>query len=201
VHAHLGAAYHEGVAHVVAGVSGVNQLNLVERLVTALLDGHEIREDLGGVVLVGQAVPYRNARVAGEVLDEPLREASILDTMVHAAQNFRRILDRLLLPHLAVGEKGDIAALVPAGGLEGAPRARRGLIENENNVLALEEIASYARAFFRLEIMGKIEEIAYLFGREILKGEETASSQVRRHDILRANKLLTKAKAPLSSTC
>ena len=52
VHAHLGAAHHQAVAHVVAGIAQVDQLHALQRA-EPLFYGEEVRQDLGGVELVG----------------------------------------------------------------------------------------------------------------------------------------------------
>jgi len=56
----------------------------------------QIGEDLGGVKLIGQAVPHRHAGVAGKFFNRGLSKAAVLDPVVHAAQHASGILHRLL---------------------------------------------------------------------------------------------------------
>ena len=119
--------------------------------------------------------------VLGQVGDELLREAAVLDAVVHAPQDLGGVLDRFLLAHLAVGQEGGVAALVPAGRLEGAAGAGAGLVEDEDDVLAVEEVAADAGALLGLEVGGQVEHIADLFGAEILEGKETSSFEVDGH--------------------
>ena len=53
--------------------------------------------------LVGQSVPHRNARIPGQLLHDLLPEAAVLDAVVDAPQNTRRVGDALLVAHLRAG--------------------------------------------------------------------------------------------------
>ena len=79
MHAHLGAAHHQGVAHVVPGVAHVHQL-LALQAAAVLLNGQEVRQDLGGMELVGQAVPHGNVGILGQLLHDALAEATVLES-------------------------------------------------------------------------------------------------------------------------
>ena len=68
-----------------------------------LLDGEEVRQDLGGVELVGQAVEHRHAGVLGQLLHNGLPEAPVLDAVVHPAQHPGGVGDGLLHADLAAG--------------------------------------------------------------------------------------------------
>ena len=65
---------------------------------------------------VGQAVPHRHAGVGGQLLDDLLGEAAVLDAVVHAAEHAGGVLDGLLLAHLGAAgiEVGDAHAQVHA---------------------------------------------------------------------------------------
>ena len=99
VHSHLGTADHQGVAHVVAGVTHVDQLAAGESS-EMLADGQEIGKDLGGMELVGQAVPHGNTCVSGQLLNQLLPKAAVLDAVKHTAQHPRRIGNTLLFADL-----------------------------------------------------------------------------------------------------
>ncbi len=95
--AHLGAAHHQAVAHVVTGVAEVDEVDALQ-LAEVLPDGEEVGQDLGGVELVGQAVPHRHPGVVGQVLHDLLAVAAVLDAVKHAAQHPGGVGDGLLLP-------------------------------------------------------------------------------------------------------
>ena len=97
VQAHLGAAHHQAVAHVVAGIAKVNEVDALQ--VTKMLpDGEEVGQDLGGMELVGQAVPHRDPRIAGQIFHDLLAVAPVLDAVKHAAQHPGGVGNGLLLP-------------------------------------------------------------------------------------------------------
>ena len=56
--AHLGAADHQAVAHVVAGIAHVSEFQ-PGQLAKVLFDRQKVSQNLGGVELIGQAIPYR----------------------------------------------------------------------------------------------------------------------------------------------
>ena len=181
VHAELCGDDHEGVAHVVAGIANVNELDLVEGLCNVFHDGEAVRQNLSGMIQVGEAVPYGNAGVLGEQLNGLLLEAAELDAVVEAAENLRGILEGLLLAHLAVGEEGHVCALVEGGNFECAAGAGGGLLEKKNDVLAFEQVALDAGALLGLQIGGKVEEVADLIGGEVLEGEQAAAFKIDGH--------------------
>ena len=100
--AHLGAADHEGIAHVVAGVAHVDQLFALQ-FPEMLPNGEEVGQNLGGVVFVGEAVPYGHAGVLFQGFHDFLAVTPILDAVVHAAQHPGGIGDALLFADLAAG--------------------------------------------------------------------------------------------------
>ena len=61
-----------------------------------LPDGEEVGEDLGGVELVGQAVPHRHTGVAGQLFHDALAVAAVLDAIEHPAQHPGGVGDGLL---------------------------------------------------------------------------------------------------------
>ena len=58
-----------------------------------LLHGEEIRQQLRGVKLIGQAVPYRHASVFRQCFDNLLTIAAILDTIKEAAEGIETVRD------------------------------------------------------------------------------------------------------------
>ena len=91
MHAEFGRTDHQGVAHVVAGVADKDELHLIQRFLDAFLNGHDIGENLRGVIKVSQAVPHRDAGVIGEALHRFLLEATKFDAVKHAAKDTGRV--------------------------------------------------------------------------------------------------------------
>ena len=156
MHAHLRAADHEGVAHVVAGVAHVDELFALERA-EVLLNGQEVREDLRGVEFVRQAVPDGHARIFCQLLDDRLAVAAVLDAVVHPAEDAGGVGDRLLFADLRAGrvEIRDRHAQIMRRDLERAARPRAGLLENQRSLLALAQPVGDIGLFLCLELGGK----------------------------------------------
>ena len=133
--------------------------------------------------LVGEAVPDRHAGVLRERLDERLVEAAVLDAVVEASQDPRRVLDRLLVPHLRRlrVEVGDVRALVVGGDLERAARARRGLLEDQADLLAPQALGLEAALLRGLEAGRQVEQVEDLLAAEVEELEEVAVAQGQRH--------------------
>ena len=159
LHAHLGGAHHEGVAHVEAGVAEVGEGDFIEGLVAVFHHGEEIGEDLGGVGFVGEAVPHGHVGEAGQLFHDALAEAAVLDAVVHAGEHAGGIGHGFLLAYLgAAGKVGAVAALIVHGGLEGAAGAGGSLFEDEGDVLAGEELGFAASLAQGLEAGGEVEQ-------------------------------------------
>ena len=167
MHAHLRAADHEGVAHVVAGVAHVDELFALERA-EVLLNGQEVREDLRGMEFVRQAVPDGHARVFGQLLNDRLAVAAVLNAVVHPAEDAGGVIDRLLFADLRAGrvEIRDRHAQIVRGDLKRAARARAGLFENERGLLPFAQAMGDAGLFLCLEIGGQRQK-----GRDLLRSE------------------------------
>ena len=160
------------VAHVV-GVADPRDGATGDR--AAMLDVRvDVREDLAGVVLVGETVDHRDARVCGEALDDRLLERADHHDVDHPRDHARDVLDRLAARELrvaAVQVDRDAAQLVHPR-LERDPRARRCLLEHHReravaqrlvDLVALEPLLDPARAR---------EQVIELLLREIAKLEE-----------------------------
>ena len=124
-----------------------------------------------------------HAGVGGQLLDVGLGEAAELDAVVEAAEHARRVLDGLLLAHLGAAgvEVGHAHAEVHGADLERAAGAGGRLLEQQNDVLALEIAVRHTGVFHGLEAGRKIEQIADLLGTEIQQGEEAFPRKVHRH--------------------
>ena len=64
---------------------------------------HDVGKYLSRMEFICQAVPDRDSRVLGEIFDNRLLEAAILDTVIHSSENACRISDALLLADLRSG--------------------------------------------------------------------------------------------------
>jgi hypothetical protein len=116
------------------------------------------------MVLVGQPVEDRHTGVFGEVFDGLLRIAAELDRVVHAPEHPGRVLDRFFMANLRASrvEIGDMRALIMAGDLESTARARRGLLEDQNDFLALQVLLFGTGVFGPFQVAGEIEQVLEL---------------------------------------
>ena len=176
--AHLRAAHHQGVAHVVARVAHVHQLHAL-KAAKVFADGQEIGKNLGGMELVGQAVPHRHARVLRQRLHDLLAEAAVLDAVVHAAQHPRGVGDGFLLADLGAGgvEIGHAHAQIVGRDLEAAAGAGAGLFKDQRNVLAAQRVVGDVRLLLLLELRRQIDQRADLLGRQVQQLQEALSRQ------------------------
>ena len=151
VHAHLGAGHHQRIGHVVARVAHKGEL-YARQAAQVLLDGQKVGHHLRGVELVGQAVPHRHAGILRQELHGILAETAVFDTVVHAPQHARRVLDAFLFAHLRAGrvEEGHAHAQVAPRHLKGAARARGGLFKQQHDVAAHQVPVADAQVLFAL---------------------------------------------------
>ena len=185
VHAHLGGTHHQGVAHVVAGVTQVGELDLIQTFALAVLQhGHEVRQDLGRVEFVGQAVPDRHTGVGPQLFDDLLAVAAVFDAVIHAAQHPGGVLHGLLVTDLgtARAEVGDLGALVEGRHFERTAGAGGGLLENQGNVLADQMLALIATVFGFLQVDGQIDHVLDFARGEVQQFQEVTVTQIKSHD-------------------
>ena len=149
-----------------------------------LQHGQLVGQHLGGVPLVRQSIPHRDAGELSQSLDVLLLLAAELDAVIEAAQHPSGVRHGLLVAHLGTGgvEVGDLCALVVGGHLEGAAGARRGLLKNESDVLTGQPLHLAAGLLVRLELGGQLEQGAPLLSREVELFEETAVVQGVGHE-------------------
>ena len=163
--AHLGAAHHQAVAHVVTGVAEVDEVDALQ-LAEVLPDGEEVGQDLGGVELVGQAVPHRHPGVVGQFLHDLLAVAAVLDAVKHAAQHPGGVGNGLLFADLAARrvQISHLHAQVVGSHFKAAAGAGGGLFKDQGNVLAMELVVGDAGLLFGLEVCGQVEQLFDLGG-------------------------------------
>ncbi|MOA18998.1 hypothetical protein D3C78_1393500 [compost metagenome] len=136
------------------------------------------------MVFVGQAVEHRHAGVLGQVFDDFLLEAAILDGVVHAPEHAGGVLHAFLVADLrgARIDVGDAGALIVGGHLEGAAGAGGGLFEDQRDVLAPEVLLLGAGVLGALEVARQVEEVTQLAGAVVHQAEQVAVVHVERHD-------------------
>ena len=126
-----------------------------------LPDGEEVGQDLGGMELVGQAVPHRHTGVVGKVFHDLLAIAAVLDAVEHAAQHTGSVGDGLLLADLAAGrvKVGHFHAQIVGSDLEAATGAGGGLFKDQGDILACQlVIVADAGLLFCLQVCGKVQQ-------------------------------------------
>ena len=179
VEAHLGAAHHQAVAHVIAGVPEVDKVDAFQ-LAEVLPDGEEVREDLGGMELVGQAVPDRDTCIFCQVFHDLLPIAAVLDAVKHPAQHPGGVGNGFLFADLAARrvKVGDLHAQIVSGDLKAAAGAGGGLFKDQRDVLACQLLIVADASFFPgLQVSGQIEQLLDLGRGVVQKLQKTAIFQ------------------------
>ena len=168
VKAHLSAADHHGVAHVVARVAHVHQLDALQ-MAEVLLNGEEVRQNLGGMGLVGQAVEHGNSGVAGQFLYPRLLKAAVLDAVIHPAQYPGGVGNGLLHADLRGGgiQEGGAHAQIPGGNLKGTASTGGILLKDQSHVFPLQIAVGNPGFLFRLQIGGGVQKLLDLGGRKV----------------------------------
>ena len=177
VHAQLCTGHHKGIAHVISGISHINELEASE-ISLFLLDGKHIRYHLSGMGLIGKAVPDRNSRILGQLLNDDLAVASVLDTVIHTAQHSCRIGDAFLFTYLrSVGIKiGNVHAQIVGCNFKGASGPGTCLFEYKGNVFAAKLVVGNALFLFFLEFCCQINKVLYFLFGKILHFKEISST-------------------------
>ena len=176
---HLGAADHQAVAHVVPRVAQVGEFQALQGA-ELLPQRQKIRQDLGGVELVGQAVPHRHVGVLRQFLHDLLPEAPVLDALEHARKHLRRVRNGLLLADLAARgvQVGGAHPQVAGRHLKGAARAGGGLFKDQCHILAPQYVVGHPRLLFRLQCRRQIQQIADLLRRVVQQRQKIAPFQI-----------------------
>ena len=134
-------SFEHRVSHVVTRVTCINQRHFVERFAgQMLLHGEKIRQQLRGMELIGQAVPYRHASVFRQCFDNLLTIAAILNTVIHATKHAGSVFNRLFMTNLAAAwaEISNASTLVICGNFERASGTGRVFFEDERDVFTSE---------------------------------------------------------------
>ena len=170
-HACLGRAIKVAVRHVVA-VADIDHFEVAEVAALMLLDCQQIRQDLARMQQVCQRIDDRDARPFRKLLHAVMAERADHDAVEVARQHARRILDRLAAAELqiAVREEQRLPAELVHARFKRNTRARRGLLENHAERLALEDVVLHARLLHGLELLGEREDLVELVERQVVDG-------------------------------
>ena len=173
VHAHLGTADHERIAHVVTGVAHIDKLNAFQ-ITEVFLDGQEVGQDLGGMELIGEAIPDRNAGILREIFHDILTETAVFNAVIHAAQNTGGIGNTFLFTDLASGgiQISAVHSQIIGGNLKRATGTGAGLFKDQGNVFPGTAGMRNACFLFGLKVSSKIQERRDLIGSKIKKLQE-----------------------------
>ena len=148
-----------------------------------LLHGQQIRQHLGGVKLVGQAVPDRDAGILGQLVHQLLAEPAVLNAVEHPAQDPGGVSDALLFTHLGAAGVQVCHAhpqIVPCH-LESAAGTGGGLFKQQDNVLVLQIAVGNAAAFEPLELLGQVQQVSDFSGGVIEKLQKASASDIDWH--------------------
>ena len=169
MHTELRAQDHQGVAHVVAGVSHVCELNAFQ-IPEMLPDRERIRQHLRRVVLIRETIPHRNTRVLCQLLHDLLPVAAVLDPLVHSAEHARRVRDGLLLADLRARgiEVSRPHAEIMRRHLKRTARARARLLKDQGDIFPAERIVQDPLLLLVLIPRRQIDQINDLLRRKIL---------------------------------
>ena len=179
IHAHLRAAHHQRIAHVVAGVAHVDQLYALQAA-ELFPYGQEVGQYLGGVKFVGQAVPHRHPGVLRQRFHDLLAEAAVFDAVVHPPKHPGGVGDGFLLADLRARgvQVGDAHAQVVGGHLKAAPRAGAGLFKDQRDVLADKIRVGDAGLLLRLQRRRQIQQPLDLLRAVVQQRQEASSLQI-----------------------
>src|SRR5690606_8270000 len=185
IHTHLGGTDHQGVAHVVAGITQVGELDLIQTFALAVLQhGHEVSQDLGRVEFVGQAVPDRHTGMGAQLFHDLLTVATVFDAVIHAPQYTGGVLHGLLVTDLgtAWAEVRNLSALVEGRHFKRTAGAGGGLLEDQGDVLAGQVFALIATVFGFFQVDGEIDHVLDFAWGEVQQFQEVTVTQIKSHD-------------------
>ena len=134
-----------------------------------LLQGHEISDDLGGMVVIGEPVVHRHTAEFRQRFHHLLVIAPVLDAVKEPAQHLGGVLHGFLFAHLGAAglQERYVATLIVYRHLKGTAGAGGRFLKQQGNVLSPKAAAQYAAALFRLQIVPQIQKIANLPGGKI----------------------------------
>ena len=132
------------------------------------------------MVLVRQAVPDGHAGVFGQLLNDGLAVAAVLDALKHAGQHLRGVRDGLLLADLAARgvQIGRAHTKVVRGDLERAAGAGGGFLKDQRHILAAQRVVRNARPFLGLQLGCQIQQLTDFRGGKVQQRQKIMPYEV-----------------------
>lgn len=138
------------------------------------LQGKEVGQGLGGMVIIGEAVPYRHAGFGGELFHCALGKSPEFDGIKHASKDPCGVGDGFFFFYLAPGgaQVGGKGSLVPGCHFEGAAGAGGIFFKNEGKILAFQGFDFFSGFLVLFQLFGKIQIIGKFFRCIVGHGEK-----------------------------
>ena len=138
MHSHLGTGDHKGITHIIARIAHIHKLNSLKPA-QMFSDSEQIRQHLGRVILICKSVPYRNSCIMSQLLYNLLSKASVLNTVVHPAQNSGCICNTLLFSDLRAGwiQISGTHSQIMGCHLKGTAGSGTGLFKDQRHIFSL----------------------------------------------------------------
>ena len=129
------------------------------------------------MILVGQAVPDRNACIFRQILHDLLTESAVLDPVKHPAQHPCSVLDALLLADLGTcrSKISRAHSHVVSRHLECTAGPCAVLLEDQRNILSLIMVHRHAVFLLLLHVRRQVDQISDLLRCEILQCQKIPS--------------------------
>ena len=129
-----------------------------------LPDGEKIRQNLGGVEFVGQAVPHGHTGVGSQSFHDLLAKTTVFDAVIHPTQHTGGVSNGLLLTQLGAAgiQIGGMHTEIGGGHLECTTGAGGGFFEDQGDGFTLAEPMGDAGLFLGLQISTRCELLVML---------------------------------------
>ena len=160
MHSHFGACHHQGIPHIIAGISHICEPDILQ-IAEMLPYGQQICQHLGGMELICEPVPNRHPRVFCKLLHNILPVSPIFNSLKHACQNPGRIRDALLFSDLGA-RRVQISGphtQVMCGHLKCAPGTGTGFFKNQCHIFSPKGVHRNPFLLFILQFCGQINQI------------------------------------------
>ena len=146
VHPHRRRRQAQAARHIVA-VADVGQIQPVG-VPMRLRNGHQIRQNLAGMLQIGQRIDHRNAAILGQLHQRLMRIHPCHDAVHIPAQNPRHIRNRLPPPqsHLIRRQIQAEPAQLGNANLKAGPRPQRRLFKQQCDTLAGQRLRAARRS-------------------------------------------------------
>ena len=142
---------HQRIAHVIAGISHINQLYPFQTA-QVFPDCQHICQHLCRMVLIGQTIPDRNSCMLCQLLHNLLTKAPVLNSVVNSSQHPRRIGNTLFLSNLRAGRLQICGSHshIMGSHFKGASCSGTGFLKNQSHIFA--SVMIHRNSFFFLSL-------------------------------------------------